>query len=481
MRRLLSAHRRVVVAVVTIAATVFSMSAFNLAFGGVGNPGAFSVTLSAGTLDIDGASLDVGFSGLTATGMGSTQADGTVTITDLSFPPFDFELLATGGPGTGIPGTASPVATLPWTGTIDPSTGAFNVSGPLITNVAVPLLGATQCPLGPLNLNLTTGMSGVSTGTPYDPATGIAGIVDHTFGIPALVFDPANASACPESVVNLFNGGLPFPVPAGNSRIAFTATFNPAPAPTTTAAPTTVAPTTTTTTTTVAPTTTTTTTVAPTTTTTTTTVAPTTTTTTTVAPTTTTTTTVAPTTTTTTVAPTTTTTTVAPTTTTTTTVAPTTTTTTVAPTTTTTTTVAPTTTTTTTLVPTTTTGRPPTTTTSTTVPSSGPRVSVHDVTHRERDRHHSRWTFRVTMSEPVDHSVRVFWTTQDDTATGGSDYKPKSGSFILQRGRTAWRVHVTVNGDRMVEPNETFKVVITSVSGASIGDGVGVGTIVNDD
>ena len=40
---------------------------------------------------------------------------------------------------------------------------------------------------------------------------------------------------------------------------------------------------------------------------------------------------------------------------------------------------------------------------------------------------------------------------------------------------------MTVNGDTLVEPNETFTVNITNVSGASVTDGSGLGTIQNDD
>src|SRR4029434_2975363 len=40
---------------------------------------------------------------------------------------------------------------------------------------------------------------------------------------------------------------------------------------------------------------------------------------------------------------------------------------------------------------------------------------------------------------------------------------------------------VTVNGDTNFEPNETFFVNVTNVSGATVLDGQGLGTITNDD
>ncbi|MGQ0826296.1 MAG: hypothetical protein ACT4OX_14905, partial [Actinomycetota bacterium] len=241
-------RRRALSALIATTALAVIVGTFSNAGAEVSNPGAFDVTLSNGTLALDGASIDVAFDGLTATGSGTVAADGTVSITSLAFPPFAFELLATGGPGTGIPGTASPVATLPWAGTIDPDTGALSMTGELFTSVAVPLLGASECSLGPLALNLTTGTSGASTGLPYDNTTGTAAVVDHLFSIPELVFDPDTAAACPQTVVDLFNQGLPFPVPSTFARIAFDVAVDPILAGTTTttdeSAPTTVAPTT---------------------------------------------------------------------------------------------------------------------------------------------------------------------------------------------------------------------------------------------
>jgi tetratricopeptide (TPR) repeat protein len=48
-------------------------------------------------------------------------------------------------------------------------------------------------------------------------------------------------------------------------------------------------------------------------------------------------------------------------------------------------------------------------------------------------------------------------------------------------GETSKPVTVLVNGDLTVEPNETFTVNLSGPSGATIADGTGVGTIVNDD
>ena len=40
---------------------------------------------------------------------------------------------------------------------------------------------------------------------------------------------------------------------------------------------------------------------------------------------------------------------------------------------------------------------------------------------------------------------------------------------------------MTVNGDTFIEPNETFFVNVTNVTGATVADGQGQGTVRNDD
>ena len=67
-------------------------------------------------------------------------------------------------------------------------------------------------------------------------------------------------------------------------------------------------------------------------------------------------------------------------------------------------------------------------------------------------------------------------------ATAGSDYVAKSEVVHFNAGETAKQVLVTVNGDTTFENNETFSVQLSNATnGATISDGQGTGTIVNDD
>src|SRR6185295_9854371 len=68
--------------------------------------------------------------------------------------------------------------------------------------------------------------------------------------------------------------------------------------------------------------------------------------------------------------------------------------------------------------------------------------------------------------------------TADGTATAGSDYVAQSGTLTFPAGTTTQTISVVVNGDGVVEGDETF---VVTLSGAPVTKGQGIGTIVNDD
>ncbi len=90
------------------------------------------------------------------------------------------------------------------------------------------------------------------------------------------------------------------------------------------------------------------------------------------------------------------------------------------------------------------------------------------------------FTFTVHSSLPAPSGGITFdITTQDNTATAGSDYVARSlTNQTIPQGQQDYVFDVTVNGDTLVEPNETFFVKVTS---ASNGSPQGTGTINNDD
>ncbi|MEO0417790.1 MAG: lamin tail domain-containing protein [Pseudomonadota bacterium] len=70
--------------------------------------------------------------------------------------------------------------------------------------------------------------------------------------------------------------------------------------------------------------------------------------------------------------------------------------------------------------------------------------------------------------------------TFDFDDLGVPNFEP--GGTIFEDGQSFGQFIVNINGDTLGEPNETFELRISDVSGgAAIGDGVAIGTIINDD
>jgi hypothetical protein len=110
-----------------------------------------------------------------------------------------------------------------------------------------------------------------------------------------------------------------------------------------------------------------------------------------------------------------------------------------------------------------------------------PSLSIGDVTLSEGNSGSTTATFTVTLSPASGIQATVNYTTQDVTAQAGSDYATSSGMLTFAPGETTQTISVTINGDVEPEPDETFQVGLSGVAYASILDGTGAGTILNDD
>jgi hypothetical protein len=89
----------------------------------------------------------------------------------------------------------------------------------------------------------------------------------------------------------------------------------------------------------------------------------------------------------------------------------------------------------------------------------------------------------VTLSAKLKASASVrLATTATGTATVGVDYVAKAPTTVtFPAGTVRKTVAITIRGDMVIEPNETFGLVLSSPIGAPIIDGTGVVTIVDDD
>jgi hypothetical protein len=78
--------------------------------------------------------------------------------------------------------------------------------------------------------------------------------------------------------------------------------------------------------------------------------------------------------------------------------------------------------------------------------------------------------------------VTVDYASAAGTASTPSDFQAVSGTLTFPIGVNAKTITVLVVGDRTRERNETFSVNLSNPSAnAYIGDGQGLGTIVDDD
>ncbi len=110
-----------------------------------------------------------------------------------------------------------------------------------------------------------------------------------------------------------------------------------------------------------------------------------------------------------------------------------------------------------------------------------PDLSINDVTVTEGNNGTTNATFTVTLSVTATQTVSVNYATADGTATAGSDYTTKNGTLTFAPGETSKTIVVSVIGDTVLEPNETFVVNLTQPTNANLADAQGQGTIVNDE
>ena len=114
-------------------------------------------------------------------------------------------------------------------------------------------------------------------------------------------------------------------------------------------------------------------------------------------------------------------------------------------------------------------------------PQITPSLSIDDVSATEKNAGKSNVTFTVRLSAASGATVTVNYATADGTATSGGDYVAKSGSLFFSPGVTTRTFTITVVGDRVREGIETFVANLSGATNATIADGQGLCTILDDD
>jgi hypothetical protein len=108
-------------------------------------------------------------------------------------------------------------------------------------------------------------------------------------------------------------------------------------------------------------------------------------------------------------------------------------------------------------------------------------LTISDASVAEGDGGSASLVFTVQLSGGVKSAVGVAFATESGTATAPSDFAAASGTLSLDKRNRSRTVVVQVAGDVLDEADETLNVRLSNASGASIADGIGVGTILDDD
>jgi Calx-beta domain len=108
-------------------------------------------------------------------------------------------------------------------------------------------------------------------------------------------------------------------------------------------------------------------------------------------------------------------------------------------------------------------------------------ISINDVAVSEGNTGTTNAVFTVSLSSPSSHIIAVNFSTADSTAVAGSDYVTNSGTLIFNPGEITKTITVLINGDSLTEGDETFFVNLSNPMNATIADGQGQITIIDND
>lgn len=111
-----------------------------------------------------------------------------------------------------------------------------------------------------------------------------------------------------------------------------------------------------------------------------------------------------------------------------------------------------------------------------------PAISVSDVSFIEQNTGETAVSFTVKLSRASTEKITLRYGTSSRTATAPADYTAVPGTTLtFAPGETSKTVAVMVKGDLIDETDETFRLLLSSPTGAVIADNEGVCTIIDND
>jgi hypothetical protein len=111
-----------------------------------------------------------------------------------------------------------------------------------------------------------------------------------------------------------------------------------------------------------------------------------------------------------------------------------------------------------------------------------PSISISDVSVTEGNSGTINAGFTVSVSAVSGKAITVLATTSNGTAIAPGDYTALVNQLVtIPAGSASVTLNVPIVGDTTDENDETFKVTLSSPTNATINDGLGIGTILDDD
>jgi chitinase len=111
-----------------------------------------------------------------------------------------------------------------------------------------------------------------------------------------------------------------------------------------------------------------------------------------------------------------------------------------------------------------------------------PVLSVQPVATIEGNSGTRLATFTLRLDRPSGKTVSVKYQTANGTATAGTDYTAKALTTVsFTPGQTTKTVTVTIRGDLVKEPNETYTLQFSAPLNVTLATTQVTGSITNDD
>ena len=112
-----------------------------------------------------------------------------------------------------------------------------------------------------------------------------------------------------------------------------------------------------------------------------------------------------------------------------------------------------------------------------TIDDTPPTLSINNVTVTAPLTGTVGEDFTVTLSAASAQTVTVQYATSNGTATAPTDYTAASGTLTIAAGRPTGAIDISVKGDTLNNPPETYNVILSNPTNATIATGTGIGTI----